>query len=138
MAPFISCDPTRTVNLKELKFKKREAYYSMYVSGFVFDKVAIVEVASQAGNVPEEWVRQGGWEDTDDDPPQEFWRTLVANRGHNGRNPPSYYARACKESITKGLTSGSLNTTELINDGRCSVVAEFFRRVQAVILTDHL
>jgi hypothetical protein len=124
---------TRTVNLKELKFKKREAYYSMYVSGFVFDKVAIVEVASQAGNVPEKWVRQGGWEDTDDDSPQEFWRTLVANRGHNGRNPPSYYARACKESITKGLTSGSLNTTELINDGRCSVVAEFFRRVQAVI-----
>jgi hypothetical protein len=124
---------TRTVNISVLKFKKREMYYSMYVSGFILDTVANVEVASQGGNIPEEWVRLGGWEDTDDDPPQEFWRTLVADRGRHGRNPPTYYARACKESITKGLKSGSLNTTELINDGRCSVVAEFFRRVQAVI-----
>ncbi|KAF2498702.1 hypothetical protein BU16DRAFT_579783 [Lophium mytilinum] len=104
-----SAAENREVDLDVLRFRKREGHFSMYVLGF------------------------GGWEDIEDDPPQEFWRTLVADRGRLGRNPPTYYARACKESVTKGLTSGSLNTTELINDGRCSVVAEFFRGVQAVI-----
>ncbi|KAH0543391.1 hypothetical protein FGG08_002249 [Glutinoglossum americanum] len=124
---------TRKVDLSTLRFKTRSTYYSMYVSGFILDRVARVEVASQGGNIPEEWVVEVGWEDEDDDPPQEFWRTLVADRGRHGRNPPTYYARACRESILKGLQSGSLNTSELINNGRCSVVAEFFRRVQAVI-----
>ena len=128
-----SAAETRETNLSTLKFKPRENYYSMYVSGFILDEVAKVEVASQSGNIPEEWIAMGGWDDTANDPPPEFWRTLVADRGRHGRNPPTYYARACKESITKGLTSGSLNTTELINDGRCSVISEFFRRVQAVI-----
>jgi hypothetical protein len=129
-----SAGGTKEVNLSALWFKKRKTYYSMYVSGFILDTVQKVEVASQGGNIPEEWVVMGGWDDyTNSDPPEEFWRTLVADRGRHGRNPPTYYARASKESITKGLTSGSLNTTELINDGRCSVVSEFFRRVQAVV-----
>lgn len=124
---------TKPVNDRVLRFKKYKEHYSMYVSGFVCDEVSVVEKSSQGGNIPEEWITLGGWEDFDDDPPEELWRTLVADRGKNGRNPPTYYARACKESINKGLDSGSLITTELINDGRCSVVAEFFRRVQAVI-----
>jgi len=122
-----------TTRLRQLRFKKRDKYYSMYVSGFILDKVGKVEVHSQSGNIPDEWVEAVGWLNIDDDPPEEFWRTLVADRGRHGRNPPTYYARACKESITKGLASGSLNTMELINEGRCSVVSEFFRRVQAVI-----
>lgn len=122
-----------TTQLRQLRFKKRDKYYSMYVSGFVLNTVGKVEVASQSGNIPDKWVEAVGWLDIDQDPPEEFWRTLVADRGRHGRNPPTYYARACKESITKGLASGSLNTTELINEGRCSVVSEFFRRVQAVI-----
>jgi hypothetical protein len=66
--------------------------------------------------------------------PDGFWRTLVADRGRDGRNPPMYYSRACKESFIKGgLSSGSVNTTDLINNERCSVVAQFCRRVQAVI-----
>jgi hypothetical protein len=122
-----------TTQLRQLRFKKRDKCYSMYVSGFILDEVRRVEVASQSGNIPDKWVEAVEWLDLDQDPPEEFWRTLVADRGRHGRNPPTYYARACKESITKGLASGSLNTTELINEGRCSVVAEFFRRVQAVI-----
>ena len=125
---------TKEVNMRVLKFWKRESSYSMYVQGFELDKVSKVEVASQGGAIPKDWVDQAEWNDTDEeDPPEEFWRTLVADRGRHGQNPPTYYARACKESITKGLRSGALNTSALINDGRCSVVAEFFRRVQAVI-----
>ncbi|KIW01575.1 uncharacterized protein PV09_07049 [Verruconis gallopava] len=128
-----SAAETKKVELKHLNFKKRDEYYSMYVSGFILDTVKSVEVASQSGNIPEEWVAAAGWTDLEKDPPDAFWKTLVADRGRHGRNPPTYYGRACKESISKGLASGSLNTTELINEGRCSVVAEFFRRVQAVI-----
>lgn len=68
------------------------------------------------------------------DPPDAFWRTLVADRGRDVKNPPVYYSRACKESFAKGgLSSGSVNTTNLINNERCSVIAQFCRRVQAVI-----
>ncbi|KAF2806931.1 uncharacterized protein BDZ99DRAFT_465683 [Mytilinidion resinicola] len=123
----------RGANFDVLRFRKREGHFSMYVLGFVLDQVGKVSIRSQSGNIHEEWVSQGGRKDINDDPPQEFWRTLVADRGKLGRDAPKYYARACKESITKGLPSGSLNTTELINDVRSSVVAEFFRRVQAVI-----
>lgn len=128
-----SAAETRKVEESRLRFKKRDNHYSMYVSGFVLDEVDKREVASQGGNIPNSWIRAVGWKNTEQDPPEEFWRTLVADRGRHGRNPPTYYGRACKESITKGLPSGSLNTTDLINEGRCSVVAEFFRRVQAVI-----
>lgn len=125
---------TMPLDMLSLRFKKRADHYSMFVYGFLCDEVQEVEMPSQSGNIPREWIEDlGGWEDLEDDPPEELWRTLVADRGKHGRNPPTYYARACKESINKGLRSGSLNTTELINDGRCSVVAEFFRRVQAVI-----
>jgi hypothetical protein len=123
----------RGIDLENLRFKKRGGVYSLFVSGFILDRVCKVEVASQGGHIPEEWIEAGGWTDMNDDPPNAFWRTLVADRGHNGRNPPSYYPRAFVQSITRGLTSGSLNTTKLIEDGRSSVVAEFYRRVQSVI-----
>lgn len=128
-----SAAETKAVNMNVLKFKKREKYYSMYVSGFVLDSVERVEVPSQAGNIPEEWVRSVGWKANEGEVPPDLWRTLVADRGQHGRNPPTYYARACQDSLTRGLDSGSINTTELINEGRCSVIAEFCRRVQAVI-----
>jgi hypothetical protein len=124
---------TRGVDMENLSFKKREDSYSLFVTGFILDKVRKVEVASQGGHIPEEWIDAGGWTNMNNDPPDEFWRTLVADRGHNGRNPPSYYPRAFMQSITRGLTSGSLNTTKLIEEGRSTTVAEFFRRVQSVI-----
>ena len=128
---------SKRVDLKTLKFRKRPKlkHYSMYVKGFVLDIVTEVQPFSQGGAIPREWSQAGGWANAPDtDPPDEFWRTLVADRGRDGKNPPVYYARACKESFSKGgLSSGSVNTTDLINNERCSVVAQFCRRVQAVI-----
>ena len=128
----------REISLTHPRFKKRESFYSMSVIGFILDKVKKVERPSQNGNIPAKWFEACGWNRETDEFPgdyqfEEFWRTLVADRARNGRNPPSYYARACKMSLKKGLGSGALNSTELIDNGRCSVVAEFFRRVQAVI-----
>ncbi|KAH8650825.1 heterokaryon incompatibility protein-domain-containing protein [Tricladium varicosporioides] len=119
-----------------LRFVKRANHYSMFVKGFILDTVAKVEVPSQGGGIPEEWLKLAGYNPSanESEVPEEFWRTLVADRGKDERNPPMYYAKACKESITKGgYQSGMVNTSDLIHNERNSIVAQFCRRVQAVI-----
>lgn len=129
-----SAAAVRSVVLDTLRFKKRTTHYSMYVSGFILDEVNTVYVASQAGNIPEEWFKAVGWTDTrNDPPPMAFWRTLVADRGDDGLDPPGFFLRACKEAAGRGLASGSLNTSELILQGRSSIISDFLRRVQSVI-----
>lgn len=133
------------VDLETLKFRKRArlGHYSLYVKGFRFDKVKDVAQVSQAGAIPASWLDLAGWSkarrsrgphDDPGDPPDELWRTLVADRGMHNRNPPYYYMRACKETIMKGgLRSNAVDTGALIYNERNSIIAEFCRRVQAVI-----
>ncbi|PSN69361.1 HET-domain-containing protein [Corynespora cassiicola Philippines] len=132
-----SAAQTKGVRTETLKFRKRPflGHYSLYVEGIELDEIAEVEDASQGGNMPKSWLDLGGWKPPySDDPPAEFWRTIVADRGHENRNPPYYYARACKESVNKGgVASGRVNTTALINNEQNSIIAEFCRRVHAVI-----
>lgn len=136
---------TKRLDLKHLKFRRRPrcGHYSLYVRGFWLDTVESVAQVSQGGAIPGEWLDMAGWPEARrsqrpgevlKDPPPEFWRTLVADREMNDRNPPYYYARACKETIVNGgLQSGAVNTTALMHNERNSIVAEFCRRVQAVI-----
>ncbi|KAI0869368.1 heterokaryon incompatibility protein-domain-containing protein [Hypoxylon argillaceum] len=132
-----SAAQTRPMDLKFLKFKRRPqlGHYSLYVTGFELDEVDIVKDASQGGNIPKAWLDLAGWEvPYSVDPPDKFWRTLVGDRGRDNRNPPYYYARACKESVHKGgIASNSVNTSALIDHERNSIVAEYCRRVQSVI-----
>ncbi|KAK7961687.1 uncharacterized protein PG986_002512 [Apiospora aurea] len=124
-----SAAQTRHVNLGVLKFRKRPelGHYSMYVQGFELDEVTEVVDASQGGSIPLGVSLRRG-------PPDELWRTLVADRGRDNRNPPYYYARACRESVHKGnINSGRVKTGALINNERNSIVTEFCRRVHAVI-----
>lgn len=123
---------TRSVSLNKLKFKRRKHCYSMFVEGFIFDKVRKVEEPSRIGNIPINWQSPGGWANIDGDPPPEFWRTIVADRGPSGQNPPTFYPRACTESHKKKI-GNIVDTKQLINEGRCTIIAEFLRRVQAVI-----
>ena len=83
--------------------------------------------------IPFKWLVPGGWHNKSEPPPEEFWCTLVADRGSNGRNAPAYFARACHESFKRTISGEPLNTKQLIDEGRCTIVAEFLRRVQAVI-----
>jgi hypothetical protein len=131
--------------MKTLQFRKRArlGHYSLYAKGCRFDKVEKVAQVSQAGAIPASWLELAGWSkairsrgpyEDPGDPPDEFWRTIVADRGMNDRNPPYYYMRACKETIMKGgLRSNAVDTGALIHNERNSIVAEFCRRVQAVI-----
>ncbi|QDS68084.1 hypothetical protein FKW77_010001 [Venturia effusa] len=130
---------TKELDFRTLKFRKRighgpDNYYSMFVKGFVLDTIVEVKDASQSGNIPSEWADFAGWTRAQGDPPDAFWRTLVGDRGRDGKNPPVYYARACKESFEKGgYLSGSISTSDLIRNERVSVIAQFCWRVQSVI-----
>ncbi|KLU91268.1 hypothetical protein MAPG_09789, partial [Magnaporthiopsis poae ATCC 64411] len=131
------------VDMDTLSFRKSRRFgtHSMFIKGFILEKIKSTAHPSQSGNIPQEWLNMAGWQikdfgdpAKDKGPPDEFWRTLVADRGRDSRNPPYYYKKACKESIYKGgLQSGSVNTSDLINNERNSIVAQFCRRVQAVI-----
>jgi hypothetical protein len=125
---------TKSVDTKSLRFRKRNDHFSMYIKGFCLDKVKEIKETARNGQIPREWAELGGWEDAKGPPPEPLWRTLVADRGRDGKNPPVYYSRACRESFTKGgFESGAVDTTSLINYERNSVVAQFCRRVQAVV-----
>lgn len=130
---------TKKIDMKALKFRKRHdmgdsSHYSMYVRGFHLDTISKVEQVARNGQIPQEWAELAGWEDIKKLPPEAFWRTLVADRGSDGRNPPVYYSRACCECFKKGgFESGAVNTADLINYERNSVVSQFCRRVHAVI-----
>ncbi|GAW17406.1 hypothetical protein ANO14919_068630 [Xylariales sp. No.14919] len=125
------------MNLKTVKFRKRlwGGHHSLYVKGFVFDTVLEVTDASQGGFIPVSWINLGGWEQPETKyPPDSFWRTLVGDRGKDNRNAPYYFSRACRESAIKGgLRSGGINTKALIDNEQNSIIAEFCRRVQAVV-----
>jgi len=87
-----SAAQTNPVDLDTLRFRRRQkcGHYSLYVRGFELDTVNKVLDASQGGNIPKSWLNLGGWENYDHDPPDHFWRTMVADRGRDNRNPPYY------------------------------------------------
>lgn len=81
-----------------------------------------------------------GWEkgvgprpDVDQD---QIWRILVANRGPNGSNPPSWYRRACTACLEwyDLQAEDTYNTRELKNmPGTPSGKVDFLDRVQRVV-----
>lgn len=104
---------------------------SMFCQGFVLDTVDRLEFPSQLGHIPPEWPELAGWKPRSGPPPEEFWRTLVADRGPDGRDSPSFYGPAC-ETVFHEAVDDTLDTSMLINHGS-SVTADFLKRVQAVI-----
>lgn len=119
-----------------LDFRRRPVlgHYSFFVRGFVLDTIVEVSAPAYGGNIPKAWTEVAGWDDWTQDPPDDFLRTLVADRGKNNRNPPHYYAKACRESVVKGSgQSGRVDVGGLINNEQNSIITEFCRRVQEVI-----
>jgi hypothetical protein len=48
------------------------------VSGFVLDEVSTIWNSAEFGNVPGSWLEAARWENVNEEPPGELWRTLVA------------------------------------------------------------
>lgn len=125
---------TRMLNLAKLRFRSGERYFAMHVEGFILDEVGKMGAVSALGNIPRDWPQFAGWLRKSQPVPEAFWRTLVADRGPNGQNPPTFYSRACEEALQRVWNNEiHLDTKEIINHGHCTIVAEYLRRVQAVI-----
>jgi hypothetical protein len=112
---------------------------SLFVSGFILGSINDKALPAQQGNIPASWLRLAGWKNGDGPPPNAFWRTIVADRGPNGGNPPPYYQVACQQAFDQRATDDDLNTERLmlmnssIKPGSEKVVTEYLRRVQSVV-----
>lgn len=120
------------------KFGEDERCRSMYVEGFIVDVIIQKKPSAMEGIIPHSWLEAGGWKDSSALPPDSFWRTIVADRGPNGINPPAFYPRACKTALNKSVQGSHISTGKLIDTGKSEIVAEFLRRVHEVIWSRRL
>jgi hypothetical protein len=133
-----SAAATLKIDMKALRFKKRleitPPHYSMYTRGFHLDTIRDVRQVARDGEIPKEWLEFGGWPAAKGSPPGAFWRTLVADRGKDAKNPPLYYSRALEGIFAKEelMANGVFSTTHFIQHDSNPVVHDFCKRVQAV------
>ncbi|KAL8694774.1 MAG: hypothetical protein Q9218_000620 [Villophora microphyllina] len=126
-----SVEPNQTSHINHV--------FYMYVEGFKVDTITKVSSRIADGLLLRECLTMGGWEEESDDQspddvPDKLWRTLVADRGPDGNNPPTWYQRACSESFAASTTSGDINTGALIANPRSpSHVVQFLKRVQSIV-----
>ncbi|KAK5651612.1 hypothetical protein OQA88_11885 [Cercophora sp. LCS_1] len=103
------------------------------VGGFEIGRIAQVWASGSFGNVPGAWLRAGGWESEDKRPPDALWRTLVADRNAGGDGPDRWYPMVFQTAAKdRGIDYG-FETHRLIHESTNTMVAELFRRVQAVV-----
>ena len=117
---------------KKWTFGTEEKKHSLFVEGFIVDKVGLTNQHSQNGLIPNDWLATGGWVDLTAAPPPEFWKTLVANRGPKSSNCPRVFPRACKVLIPV-IEGDDISTKTLLNKAKSRSIDKFLRRVQAVI-----
>jgi len=105
----------------------------MIVKGFVLDKIGEIWDSGKFGNVPADWLKAGLWEDDNKVPPDELWRTLVADRNAEGDDPDRWYPLVFQSAVKERGISYGFETYRLIHENTSATVAELFRRVQAVV-----
>jgi heterokaryon incompatibility protein (HET) len=112
---------------------------SIYVHGLVLSKVTWKTDPIPDGIIPEKGLAMLGWKPKEDEKSfntveDRVWRTLVADRGLDGKNPPSWYHRACLRCLVQDTPNGHINTLALLN-GKTpppQMIEEYLKRVQAV------
>ena len=111
----------------------------MYVRGFRVGCIQQISHRLYEGMIPYEWLVLGGWRQRSHDSeerdifPEGLWRTLVANRTSDGRNPPQTYLVALESAIERRNSNNDINTADLIRQGQPGAMMEFLKRVQEVI-----
>lgn len=110
------------------------------VKGFQVDVIEKVSPRIASGLLLRECLTMGGYVLDDSnlaeipDIPDTLWRTLVADRGPDGRNPPGWYHRACQTCFAHSTSTSDIDTGYLIaNPGSSSMMVEFLKRVQSVV-----
>lgn len=65
--------------------------------------------------------------------PDAVWRTLVADRGPDGKTPPAWYHRACMTCLVADTTVGNIDTNQILQyKDTTKMQADYLKRVQAV------
>ncbi|OWP00044.1 hypothetical protein B2J93_8615 [Marssonina coronariae] len=110
---------------------------ALHVTGVRLDTIARLGPRASEGIILYEWLQLGSCIISDelDIVPDAFWRTLVADRGPNGSNAPSWYHRAFLYCLAESTPNGDVNTNRLIAacEAGSSLVVDFLQRVQSVI-----
>ncbi|RDW56341.1 hypothetical protein BP5796_13252 [Coleophoma crateriformis] len=92
------------------------------------------EALDMAGFDHECWKESHKWSPKNSRVPEGFWRTIVADRGPEGTNPPSWYPRACLECLYHLKENGDLRPNDVIELANApSLVKSFLERVKDVI-----
>lgn len=113
---------------------------SMFVKGFIVDVIEKTGPRFAQGVIQRESLALGGLDEVfehnigDDVPfvPDEVWRTMVADRGPDGKNAPPFYQRACQKCLAQSIR-GDIDINKLIQDSDDKTMVDFLRRVRDVI-----
>jgi hypothetical protein len=111
---------------------------ALYVRGFKLSTVTFKTDPIPDGVIPYIALKKLGWKRTGlaeyNSVPDRVWRTLVADKGPDGKNPPGWYHRACLRSLVHATPNGHINTTDLLNMNKDppQIIKNYMRRVQAV------
>jgi hypothetical protein len=65
--------------------------------------------------------------------PDDLWRTLVADRGADGKNPLPWYHRACQYRFAQSTINGDIDIQKLMAMGKPTIMVDFLKCVQCVI-----
>ncbi|KAK7749126.1 hypothetical protein SLS62_008413 [Diatrype stigma] len=108
----------------------------MYVRGFVLGGISWSSSPMPHGIVTRDALERLGWSpdgsDEYDSVPDTVWRTLVADRGPDGRHPPSWYPRACLRCLAKVTSNGHIVTGDILGESPPRIMHDYIKRMQAV------
>ncbi|KAI1759668.1 heterokaryon incompatibility protein-domain-containing protein [Hypoxylon sp. FL1150] len=102
------------------------------VSAFRLSEIKEVWDSAAFGNISRSWLEAGGWKNGTE-PPDELWRTLVADRTHEGHKADPWYPMAFQSAARDKELRYGINTSELIHEKNNAAYSEVFRRVPAVV-----
>ncbi len=98
---------------------------SLFLNGFVLDTIDDIKTNAADGTISSEWFEFGHWKIRSSLPPDDFWRTLVADRDSNGKAAKSYYPRTLRDVVQKHCARGSpMNVKMILATPQCDRTSE--------------
>ena len=106
------------------------------VKGIILSRIVWTSPRVVEGIIPGEGLQKLGWQLDDDlyNVPDTVWRILVADRGPDSKQSPSFYRRACLYCLSNANSKGDINTERLIRDqSQPQTVRKFIDRVRSIV-----
>lgn len=112
-----------------------EDHRSLFLTGFVFDKIATIKNPAVEATIPDDWFRFAGWPGKNSHPPDALWRALVADRESDGSHAKAYYPKTLKDIAYKACRpGGALNVPRLLETpGHDKRSEKVLNRILAVV-----